>query len=231
MINFLENIKGIIVTPGQTLGELMDKKQWVTSFILIIIAILILTYISAPFDIAKGSELIKNSSFAEHFSEDQIENFGHISSLNRIMASIWASFISILVLIVASFFIYLFYGIGKAEGLYINYFSLVTNASIIDMLIPKLIRTSSLLFLNTNIAAYSNLSILFPAHTSYSLSLLVFSQIDIFSIWYLIAIATGIAVFSKMSFKKSIFIAILYFLFKSITKILFSYMFIRVMGS
>ena len=231
MINFLKNIKGIIVTPGQTLGKLMDKKQWVASFILIIIAILIFTYISTPFDIAKGSELIKNSTLAEHFSEDQIENIEHISNLNRIMASIWASFISILVLIVASFFTYLFYGIGKAEGLYINYFSLVTNASIIDMLIPRLIRTLSLLFLNTNIAAYLNLSTLIPAHTSYSLSFLIFSQIDIFSIWYLIAIATGVAVFSKISFKKSIFIAILYFLFKSITKISFSYIFIKIMGS
>ncbi len=231
MINFFKNLKGIIITPGQTLGKLMDKKQWVTSFILIIITIFIFTYISAPFDIAKGSELIKNSSIAEHFSEDQLENFGHISNLNRIMTSIWASFISAIVLIIASFFTYLFYGIGKAEGLYINYFSLVTNASIIDMIIPRLIRTLSLLFLNTNIATYLNLSILFPALTNTSFSFLVFSQIDLFSIWYLIVIASGVAVFSKMSLKKSLFIAILYFLFKSIIKISFSYLFIKIMGN
>lgn len=228
MSDYLKDLKGIISSPGPTLGKLMEKKQWTATLVLILAFVFIFSYMTAPAKIAKSQELLQESEIADYVPEDQLENFQKITGTKRIMVSLWAVFIAFVILAVASFFIYLFYGIGGAEGVYSNYFSIVVNASIIDTVLPLILGILSVLS-GIGIAAYSNLANilnLFPNTITY----LIVSQFDIFHIWYLIAVALGIAVFSKISQKKSLIIVLVYFIFTAILKILFSYLSIKILG-
>lgn len=228
MSDFLKDLKGIITTPGATLGKLMEKKQWAVTLIFILVCVFIFSYISAPERIADSQKLLKESQVSDYLSEEELQNFQSITSTKRIMVSVWASFIAFIILSVASFFFYLFYGIGGVEGTYSNYFSIVVNASIIDTVLPLLLGILSI-FSGIGIASYSNLANLLTLAPN-TIAFLIVSQFDFFHIWYLIALALGIAVFSKISKKKSLIIVMLYFLFTAILKILFSYLSIKILG-
>jgi len=228
MVDFLKDLKGILSSPGATLGKLMEKKQWVATLTLILTFVFIFSYISAPAKMAKSQELLKDSEVADYLTEEQLEDFQNITSTKRIMVALWAAFIALIILTVASFFIYLFYGIGGTEGVYSNYFSIVVNASIIDTILPLLLGILSF-FSGIGIAAYSNLANILALAPN-TITFLVVSQFDIFQIWYLIAIALGVAVFSKISQKKSLIIVLIYFVFTAILKILFAYLSIKILG-
>jgi hypothetical protein len=228
MSDFLNDLKGIIVTPGSTLGKLMEKKQWIATLILILVFVFVFSYISAPAKMAQSQELLEESQMSEYLSAEELEDFQNMTGSRRIMVALWGTFITFLVLVVAAFFVYLFYGIGGTEGVYSNYFTIVVNASIIDTVLPLLLGILSILS-GIGIAALSNLANLLALAPN-TMTYLIVSQIDLFNIWYLVALALGIAVFSKISQKKSLFIAGIYFLFTTALKILFSYLSVKILG-
>jgi hypothetical protein len=61
-----------------------------------------------------------------------------------------------------------------------------------------------------------HLGLLFPFLSKSSLLYLSLSQIELFLGWFIFAIASGMAVFAGIAFRKSLRIAAYYFLFRSI---------------
>lgn len=221
---FGNDVVGIVTSPGATLGRSMKEKKWVPVFLLLVIAVCLFTYITIPVQMARMAE---NPQLVEMLSEEQMAFFVNDSMFARVMTCVTAIFFLVLSLIFAAFFVYLFFGIGGSEGVYANYFSLVVNASVIDVLLPGILGTISLL-LNINFSIISNPGLfLFPIEPG-SWSFLILSRMNVFAIWYLVAIAAGVSVFSKMSFKKSLVISVLYFLFKVLTGAAFAYLVIKI---
>lgn len=208
---------------------MMDQKQWVGSFILILLVIGICSYITLPYEMAQSAEILRDSKFADYLEYDPADPSGPISSLRRAFLSSSTVFLLAISLAVAAFFIYLFYGIGGAEGLYVNYFSLVVNASIIHTLLPGLLSALSMP-LGLDIAATTNAAVFFPSLPGKSFLALLLSQLEFFSIWYIVVIAAGAAVFAKITFKKSLTIAVFYFCFRSLILALFSYLALQLSG-
>jgi hypothetical protein len=217
---FLSDVAGIIRTPGNTLGTSMKEKKWVPVFLLLVITIGILTYIIHPLQMKQLSEQARATGV---LSEEEASYFFSTSTFSRFMVCGLSALVITLSLIFGAFFVYLFYGIGGAEGGYANYFSLVTNASIIDVLFPVLIRILSLLTA-ANIAVFSKPALLFFSPDPMSLSSLILARLDVFDIWYVAAIAAGVHVFAKMSSRKSLMISILYFLFKALIGVAFGFL-------
>jgi hypothetical protein len=144
------------------------------------------------------------------------------------MAGIWSMFITLLTFFVAAFLSYLFFGIARAEGTYANYFSLVVNASLIGKAIPLFLSILSVLF-RFPLSAFSNLAALIQVSPG-SLAFMILSKFDIFYIWYLVAIAAGVSVYSKMNLRKCLVVVLLYFVFVSFVKIAFSVLFIKLLA-
>jgi hypothetical protein len=222
---FARHIAGIIRTPGNTLGTAMREKKWVPVFLLLVITIGVLTYIIHPLQMKQLSQQAQSSGYV---SEEEASYFFNTSTFSRLMVCALSAVVIAVSLIFGAFFVYLFYGIGGSEGGYANFFSLVTNASIIDILMPALIRTFSL-FIPVNIAALSKPALLLFFPEPGSLSFLILARLDVFDIWYLLAIALGVHVFAKMSFKKSLIISILYFLFKTFIAVAFGFLALQFM--
>jgi hypothetical protein len=222
MTDFLKNLKGIIISPGQTLGGIMDKKQWIATLVLILCVVFIFTYISAP-------RMLERTASTSEWIQEQFEQVGPLSGFRLVMTSFWAVLVTMITLSIAAFLVYLFFGIARAEGHYSNYFSLVVNASLIGTVFPMLIGIISL-FSGLPLLSYLNPATLLSIAPN-TLAFLIVSKFDIFYLWYLAALAAGVSVFSKMSFKKTLLVAVLYFLFISAIKISFSFLALKIISS
>jgi hypothetical protein len=221
---FGNDVVGVIKTPGATLGRLTEEKNWVPVFLLLVVIVAIFTYIVFPMQMAKMAE---DPKFAEIMGEEQAAYFVDQSTTSRMMGVFLSLFGMFLSIVFGAFFLYLFYGIGGSDGLYGNYFSLVTNASIIDVLFPTILNGVSMLT-SLNIASVATPFLLFLSPDPQSIDFLALSRLNVFSIWYIVAVAAAMSVFSRMSFKKSIFIAVLYFIFKAVVGIASSYVLIKI---
>jgi len=225
---FLSDVVGVVKVRGNTLGKLMTEKKWVPVFLLLVTAVCLFTYITVPMQIAKMTE---NPQVAEMLSEDQVAYFVNDSVFTRLMACVTAVFSLVLSLIIGAFFVYLFFGIGGAGGIYANYFSLVVNASIIDVLLPTILNAISLLFNTDLFSAIINPGLYFYPPEPGSFAYLIIMRMDLFAAWYTLAIAVGVTLFSKMKIGKSLFISFLYYIFKIVVGAAFSYLFINTLRS
>ncbi len=220
---FFASLDGILRTPGQALGSLMSSKKWVPYLIFIMLTVLILSFATFPYMADQMSEVMKDSKFADYF-EGQNFDFRNFSFGQKIFVLLPEQISLFVIIGVGAFFTYLFFGIGGAEGQYINYFSIVVGASLIDVVFPKMVETISLIF-NVKLAGLLSPAFLISGADQKSFLSILFSRFDIFSVWYTIAIALGIAYFSKLSKKKSIYISFIYLIFKALVISGFSFFF------
>jgi hypothetical protein len=229
MNEFLNDFMGVMKSPGPTIGKLMDKKRWQSIFILILLTTAIVTYLSYPVTKAEGAKIIRDSEMANKLSEEQLANLDKFTPAQRVIGALTQLPLAAMMLLLGAFFVYLFFKVAGAEGNFSNYFSGVAHASVMDMFLGGILKTV-LISIKKTMFVHSGLTMFFPALDFRSLPFLILSQFDFFSIWYLLALTLGIAHFTKISLQKSITIAVLYFLFKSLVFVSFSYFSMKLMG-
>jgi hypothetical protein len=229
MNEFFSDCMGVISSPGQTVARVMDKKRWQAALVLVLLVSALVTFITFPITKADQAKLIRDSEMADKLSEDQLANMDKFTPTQRVTGSLFATVFSGLAVVVAAFFIYLFFKVGGAEGNYVNYFSGVALASVLDMVLGGLLK-GALILMKKTVMVHTGLTMFFPGLDFRSLPFIALSQFDFFSIWYLAALALGIAIYAKISLKKSVAITVAYFLFKSLIFIAFSYLTMKMMG-
>ncbi len=222
----LFGLEGIIRTPGSSLGSLMENKKWVPYFVFILLTVFILSFVTFPYAAEQMSEIIQDSNLGEYF---QSRNFDirNLSFGEKLFVLIPELFSVFIVIGTGAFFTYLFFGIGGSEGVYINYFSLVTGASLIDIVFPKMIESVSLIF-NVKLLGFFSPALFFSGAGEKSFIYILASRFDIFSVWYTVAIALGIVYFSKIDKKKALTISFIYLLFKALVISGFTFLFIKI---
>ena len=229
MNEFFNDLIGVISSPAQTIGKAMEKKRWQAVLVLILLLTAIVTFLTYPITKVEQAKFIRDSEMADKLSEEQLANLDKFTPTQRLTGSMFSLVFAGLLIVVAAFFVYLFFKVAGSEGNYVHYFSGVVHASILDMVLGGILK-SSLILMKKTMLVHTGLTMFFPALDFRSLPFIVLSQFDFFSIWYLVALAMGIAVFAKLSPQKSFFIAFLYFLFKSLVFVSFSYFSIKLMG-
>ena len=229
MNEFFNDLLGVIGSPGPTIGKLMDKKRWLAVFILILLTVSIATYLSYPITKVEGARFVRDSEMANKLSEEQLANLDKFTPTQRLIGALSQLPLGALMMLLAAFFIYLFFKVAGVEGDFSHFFSGVVCASVLDMFLGGIVKTSLILIKKT-MFVHTGLTLFFPALDFRSMPFLILSQFDFFSIWYLLALALGIAYFTKISPKKSITIVVLYFLFKSLVFVSFSYFSMKLMG-
>lgn len=229
MNEFLNDFIGVIGNPGPTIGKLMDKKRWLAVFILILLTTAILTYLSYPITKVEGAKIIRDSEMADKLSEEQLANLDKFTSTQRIFGALYQIIWLAGAMLLAVFFVYLFFKAAGVEGDFSHFFSGVVHASVLDIFLGGIIKTSLILIKKT-MFVHTGLTMFFPALDFRSMSFIILSQFDFFAVWYLLALALGVAYFAKISPKKGISIVALYFLFKSLVFVSFSYFSMKLLG-
>jgi len=229
MSEFIDDFIGIIANPAQTIARVMEKKRWQAALAVLLLVTAACTFITFPITKVEQAKLIRDSEMADRLSDEQLAGLDKFTPVQRVTGALYAAVFSALSIIMGAFFIYLFFKVGGAEGLYANYFSAVAHASILDVVLGGLLK-SILVMAKKTLMVHTGLTMFFPGLDFRSLPFMVLAQFDFFSIWYLLALAAGIAVFAKISGKKSVFIVVLYFLFKSLILISLSYFALKLTG-
>lgn len=229
MSAFVEDLIGVVASPARTVAGAMAKKRWPAALALILLVTAACTFVTFPVTKAEQAKFIRDSEMADKLSDEQLAGLDHFTPTQRAMGSVYAAVFAALALVIGAFFVYLFYKVGGAEGLYVNYFSGVAWASVLDMALGGILK-SSLVMLKKTMMVHTGLTMFFPGLDFRSLPFLLLSQFDFFSLWYLAALALGIAAFSKISLKKSLSIMALYFLFKSLIVVAISFFSMKMIG-
>jgi hypothetical protein len=225
----MEHLLGVFTTPGATLAGVMEKKRWVAAFLLVLAAAAIFTYVTYPVVKVDQARLIRESPLADKIPADRLDAMDQFTPTQRVVGSLSASLFTALSLLLGAFFVYLFYKLGGVNGLFMQFFSAVSVASLIDGVLGGLVRTTLVLakksmFVSTGLAAFV------PGLTVQSLWFVILSQFDLFAIWYLVVLALGLAAFAKISLQKSLTYVGYYFVFKLVITTLFSFLSMRMMG-
>jgi hypothetical protein len=230
MNQFISDLKGVFLTPGQTIAGVMERKKWVPPLVLVVFTATLLSYMSYPIIKVEQAKMIRGMAVADKMSEEQLDNLDKFTPAKRINETLFQIPIQSLKIIVAAFFIYLFFKLGGAEGFYVNFFTGACYASLIDMGVGAAVKTV-LILLKKSILVSTSLTLFFPGLEIRSPAYAMLSQFDLFSIWFLVALALGIAIFSKMKLFKSLGIASAYFVFRSIIVVLFTLLMMRMWGA
>lgn len=229
MNGFISDLTGVIGSPGATIARAMEAKRWKAAMAAILLVTAIVTFITFPITKAEQAKLIRDSEMADKLSDEQLAGLENFSSFQRVSGSVFATVFAALTLVLGAFFIYLFFKVGGAEGLYVNFFSAVAQASLLDMVLGGALK-GLLVLLKKTMMVQTGLTLFVPGLDFRSLPYVVLSQFDFFFLWYLAALALGIAVFARISLKKSMTIAALYFLFKSLVLVSISFFSMKLMG-
>ncbi len=229
MNEFASDFFGVIVNPGAAIARVMDKKRWQAALVLVLLVSAIVSFITFPVTKVEQAKLIRDSQMAEKLSEEQLASLDKFTPTQRFMGSFYALVFSGLAIVIGAFFIYLFFKVAGSEGNYVNFFSGAAQASILDMALGGILK-GTLILLKKTLIVHTGLTMFFPGLDFRSLPFIVLSQFDFFSLWYLAALALGIAVYAKISLKKSISVMVAYFLFKSLVFIAFSYLTMKLVG-
>jgi len=221
-------IKGMVTAPGQTVGQAMKQKRWLGVLLVLLVVVWVYQYLHFPILVEK----LYQEPTTSQLIEEGILGAPKDTFLNRLFIGAGGVIFMLLGLIFAAFFLYLFYGVAGIDGTYIHFFSLEVNASIIDVFFPHLI---AIIFLAIGVDAYvfSRPLLLIFSPEPQSFSYLILSWVDVFYFWHILVIAAGVHIFSegKMSLRRSLVISGLFFLFKALVIISFSYLLIRVLGA
>jgi hypothetical protein len=229
MSEFIGDLFGVIGNPAQTIARVMEKKRWQAVLALIVLVTAMVTFITFPITKVEQAKFIRDSEMADKLNDEQLANLDKFTPVQRVSGALYAAVFASLVLVLGAFFVYLFFKVGGAEGNYVHYFSGVAWASMLDMVLGGVLK-GSLVLLKKTMLVHTGLTMFFPGLDFRSLPFIVLAQFDFFSIWYLVALALGIAAFARISLQKSIVIAAIYFLFKSLVFIAFSYFMMKLMG-
>lgn len=203
----------LISSPGKTVGEAMEKKQWLSLLLILMVIQAFFTFVTYPTVKNERARLIRESSLSDHLSEEQLSSLDQYSGLQHLIDSGFSGVILIISLLISTAFIYLFYKIADAAGFYVHFFSGVVQASLIPILLGGLVQT--LLIWWTGKLSYSlSFALLLPKSAMHSFIFYLFNQFNLISIWYFVVLALGIAYYSHMTVKKSLAVMFSYFFFK-----------------
>lgn len=229
MNGFINNVIGVITSPASTVAKAMAEKRWPAALVLVLLVTAICTYITYPVTKVEQAKFIRDSAMAEKLSDQQLADLDKFTPTQRASGAVFSALFAALALVVGAFFVYLFFKVGGVEGLYVNYFSGVAQASVLDMVLGGILK-STLVMLKKTMMVHTGLTMFFPGLDFRSLNFILLAQFDFFSLWYLAALALGIAAFAKISPKKSLVITVMYFLFKSLVLVAVSFFSMKMMG-
>lgn len=225
----IADVVGVITGPAAAIARAMAEKRWKALLAVILLVTAVVTFATFPVTKADQARMIRDSEMADKLNDEQLASLENYTPFQRVMGSVTAMFFAALALVLSAFFVYLFYKIAGGEGLYANYFAAVTHASVLDMVLGGALK-GVLVLAKRTVLVQTGLTVFFPGLDFRSLPFIVLSQFDFFSLWFLAALALGIAAYSKMAPRKSFGIAALYFLFKSLILVALSYFSMKMMG-
>ncbi len=212
-IKQIEIIKDIIFSPTKAFQGIDKKPKWLIAFSVIAVGTFIVNYLSLPFIVQ-----VAKLSIPPGMSPNEFENKFNTMKLMLIIGIFSPLFLLIGFLFIA-LILWLIISLFSDEADFKKTFSMVVHCGIIPFLGSVLtliiLQLRGVNSIKSAVDAQVSLGLdIFLRSQDLSLPFKVFlSNINVFSIWWVLLLALGISITSKISKTKSAFIAIFLWLF------------------
>jgi hypothetical protein len=201
-ISFWERLVGVIISPKETMEDLVNKPRVLFPFFIVAFGSLIFYLIRLPLykEMINRSLELQLQESGSQFSSGQsgfIQNVGIIGGL------IGTSIASLVIWLIVAFAFFLLIKVFKGEGKFKQYLSILGYSYVINalyLMISLFVSYfSNNLFFDSSIASIVEI---FAPNLKGSLIYGVLRGIDLFGIWQYIVISLGMASLSKISKEK-----------------------------
>lgn len=212
-MNFLNAFLGIFLNPKQTFKALSEKTRWTEALIIILIALALFTYITAPYTQKDVLEVFENNiQLKERAGEDRynemLEKLKNPAPNERIIQSLLIAPLSMAVGFLFSCLI--LFGMGRlisTEGKYIQVFSGFLYANFIDKILGNAVRLLLILPKKTMMETSTGLALFFPHLEVTSTAFIILTQIDIFQLWMFGIFSYALSSIFNIEIKKALYIS------------------------
>ena len=88
----LDFLKTIFFDNGLTLSKLIEKKEFKTSLLMLILLVGLFAFITHPIERVETAQKIRNSKVADYMNETQLKNLDKYNTYTAIQSSVFAAF-------------------------------------------------------------------------------------------------------------------------------------------
>lgn len=224
-MSFINRFLGIFLNPQQTQKAISERPKWVDALVLILIVLIIISFVTAPYqqkdtyDITKDSIKLRERMGDERFEEylETIKNPSQTGLLIRTLAIVPISLV-----IGFLFQCLILFGMSRfssTEGKFMQIFAVFLHARFIDTILGGTIRTLLVLIKKSFFQTSTSLALFFPKLEVASTAFIVLSQFDIFTLWAHTVLGMGLAYVFKIDLKKGLIFSYILWLLKAIVYI------------
>ncbi|HDP94256.1 MAG TPA: hypothetical protein ENN40_02720 [Candidatus Aminicenantes bacterium] len=226
--NTFTSITGVFNSPGSTLAEAARKRRFTAAMLILLLVAAACTWISAPLQMERSRVILEQSSLSRYLEGETVHLTAH--GWQRMAFALWSALMSLLAVVIVAFLLYLFYGVAGVDGNYIHFFSLTLNAALIGTVVPRILLTMGM---TQGWPVYNWIS---PGNWAQLAGMRgplvsILGQMDLFTLWFIIAVALGVATWSGISRRRSFGVALGYLVFKSVVLGLLGFFGSRMMAS
>lgn len=220
-------IKGVFFRPGPTLAAAARDRRFMAALLIVFLVVGFCGWLTAPLQMERSRAMLEQSSLSQYMEgEAGLTAYGW----QRVVIAVWVALMSLLAVVIVAFLLYLFYGVTGVEGQYANFFSLTINAALIGTVMPRVLVTAGVLTNQPVLVWISPGGWAKMAGMQGPLASIL-GQMDLFTLWFILAVALGISAWSGISRNRSLAVAVGYLIFKSVVLGLLGYFGARVMGA
>ena len=221
-MNVFQRLQGIFFSPQPTLEGISEKPVWVDALIFLLVLIGLFSFLTAPYlqkdslQIMKGNIKMQERLGEENFNR-MIERLENPSQPMVILQTFGIIPISFLVGLLFSSLIILAMGrFTSTEGKYVQVFSVLLHANIVDKILGNALRLILVITRKSVMQTSTSLALFFPRLEVTSSAYLVLTQLDFFQLWLFGILGFGLSHVFKIELKKALVISYTFWILKSL---------------
>lgn len=208
-MSFINRFLGVFFNPKETFKALSEKPRWADVLIILLIAVIVYFYIIGPYlqqDQIKALE--NNSKLRERLGEEaynQRLDFLKNPPQFMVLVGVLMQPVSILVIFLIQSLIILGLGrLSSTEGKFIQVFSALIHANIINLVLGNALRTALILTRKSVLQTTTSFALFFPKLEVTTPAFIILSQFDFFQLWLFGIFGYALSYIFKFELKKGL---------------------------
>lgn len=209
-MSLVKRIEGVFFNPKPTFDGLAVKPVWISTLIVVLIALIAFTAVARPYMQKDQLTLMKdNVTLKEKMGETNynkmIDRTEHPTTAGKIMQIfVTTPLFFVAALLLQSLILLILGRFMSTQGTYVQVLSILVHASLIDKLLGNAVRVLLALSRQSLMQTSTSLALLFPRMEVTSTAYIMLTQIDFFQLWMFGILAFGLAAVFKISVKKAL---------------------------
>ncbi len=234
-MSFINRFLGVFINPKETFKALSEKPRWADVLIVLLIAVIVYFYIIGPYLQQDQIDALENNTrLRERLGEEAFnQRLEFLKNPPQFMIIIGMLLQPISILIIFLIQSLIILGMGRlisTEGKFVQVFSALIHASIINLILGNALRSFLILTRKSVFQTTTSLALFFPKLEVTSPAFIILSQFDLFQLWLFGVLGYALSYIFKCELKKGFILSYSFWLMKSLFNIALALLNLRFTG-